>query len=127
MSEEEPFVNPLKRRPPVTEEDLRRPRPDKLPAGARIGRLVRKRYILPSPTDFCRWMKVERELCIPRLGLRELAEMTGLTRSRCHRIESRLSQPSLEHAWRIWLVIVMVRAGKLDYLKRRIMKSWTRI
>jgi len=87
----------------------------------------RKRFSLPSPDEFRSWMKTERELCNPRVGVRELASMTQMSKSRINRLETGQVVPSLEIAWRIWLVLSLIRRGKLDHASRRLIKGWRRI
>lgn len=92
-----------------------------------LRRAKRKRFSLPAPAEFRHWVRTERELCEPRVGVRELALMTQMSKSRINRIETGVTVPSLEAAWRIWLVLSLIRRGRLDPATRRIIKGWRRI
>lgn len=83
--------------------------------------------MLPSPREYAVWLRAHRLACQPMLSQAKLAELAQCSRNAIARIERGERAPSLELAWRLWLVIRSVETGKLDFAHRKIITAWDRM
>lgn len=83
---------------------------------------TRIKWRIPDAVELAAWLRVHR----PKAGLsqRELARLTGYTRTSVWRVENCATDrtdrkiPSITMACRLWKVVAAMESGNLNFVKR---------